>query len=179
MVDGRTSCSIAAESRSAVSPFPSGRAWRKRSGGGYGWSSRTSSTWRAWCATRSGGDLNSQPIYESRMTIFPAPARRAAACAVRFRRGSLAAPVLAATTAACGRTADSAPPAATVVDSAGIEIVTSSGPAWAAGEGWTVDETPQVEIGMMEGANEYLLAGVRGAKRRGDGTIVVANGQTG
>ena len=68
--------------------------------------------------------------------------------------------------------------AAVVVDSAGVQIVTSSDPVWAAGEEWRVGEAPTLEIGLAEGPNEYLFALVRNALRRVDGSIVVANAQT-
>jgi hypothetical protein len=65
-----------------------------------------------------------------------------------------------------------------VVDSAGVEIVTSVAPAWEVGEEWRVAEQPLLEIGMTDGPDEYLLARVSGARRLSDGSIVVANAQT-
>src|SRR5688572_4854746 len=79
---------------------------------------------------------------------------------------------------ACGDSADSAPAAATVVDSAGIQIATSTDPAWPEDGGWQIGATPNLEIGMAEGPNEYLLSRVPDARRRGDGSILIANGQT-
>ena len=64
-----------------------------------------------------------------------------------------------------------------VRDSAGIRIVESRAEA-SDGEGWTVDNRPVLEIGMVEGAPEYQLSQVRGAVRLVDGTVVVANGGT-
>ena len=65
---------------------------------------------------------------------------------------------------------------ATVVDSAGIEIVESSAPSWAPGEEWRLGAEPTLEIGMAEGPAEYLLTRVRSARRRADGSVAVANG---
>ena len=67
---------------------------------------------------------------------------------------------------------------ATVRDSAGIEIVENTGPAWRDGSGWRLAATPDLDIGVLEGADEYQLYQVRDAKRLSDGRIVVANGGT-
>lgn len=65
---------------------------------------------------------------------------------------------------------------ATVRDSAGVTIVESAAPAWAAGEEWTLSAEPMLAIGLAAGADEYLLDRVRGALRLDDGTLVVVNG---
>jgi len=67
---------------------------------------------------------------------------------------------------------------ATVRDSAGIEIVENSSPEWKDGTGWRLADTPDVDIGVLEGADEYQLFQARDAKRLTDGRIVVANGGT-
>jgi hypothetical protein len=79
--------------------------------------------------------------------------------------------------AACGG-GEAADAGATVRDSAGVEIVENTGPAWREGMGWRVADTPDVDIGVLEGADEYQLFQVRDAKRLADGRIVVANGGT-
>lgn len=103
------------------------------------------------------------------------PSRRAA---VRAGGTALLPLVSLALFSACGTAADSATTTATAVDSAGVQIVTSSGPAWGEGEEWRVGGEPTLEIGMAEGPNAYLLSGVQAAIRRDDGTLVLANGQT-
>lgn len=60
-------------------------------------------------------------------------------------------------------------------DSAGIEIVESIDPVWAAGRGWEIDEDPMLDIGALEAAEEYELYRVVGAVRLSDGRIVVVN----
>lgn len=67
---------------------------------------------------------------------------------------------------------------ATVRDSMGIEIVESSDAAWASGAGWTLAAVPEIDIGVLEGAEEYQLFRVRDARRLRDGRLVVANGGT-
>jgi len=66
----------------------------------------------------------------------------------------------------------------TVRDSAGIEIVENSSPKWKDGTGWRLGYTPEVDIGVLEGADAYQLFQVRDTKRLSDGRIVVANGGT-
>ncbi len=62
-----------------------------------------------------------------------------------------------------------------VTDSAGVEIVMNSGPAWSEGEGWRVDPEPSLTIGTVAGDPAYELHEVAGAVRLPDGTIVVLN----
>ncbi|MBE0591257.1 MAG: hypothetical protein IH616_02515 [Gemmatimonadales bacterium] len=66
----------------------------------------------------------------------------------------------------------------TVRDSAGIEIVESTTGAWGEDSGWKVADVPDVDIGVLEGAEEYQLFQVRDARRLADGRIVIANGGT-
>jgi len=73
---------------------------------------------------------------------------------------------------ACG-TSDS-PNHAVVRDSAGITIVDNG--TMVAPTVWTVSAEPTVNIGAMDGADEYLLNRVAGAFKLGDGRIVIANG---
>jgi hypothetical protein len=49
-------------------------------------------------------------------------------------------------------------------------------PSWAPGEEWRIAPETTLEIGMAEGPAEYLLSNVRSARRRGDGSVAVANG---
>lgn len=63
-------------------------------------------------------------------------------------------------------------------DSAGVRIAANRGAAWAAGAGWRLADTPALEIGLADGAAEYLLNRVQAAVRRADGTIILANGGT-
>jgi hypothetical protein len=63
-----------------------------------------------------------------------------------------------------------------VRDSAGIEIVESAAPLWGDDQTWRVSEQPALEIGMLDGPEEYQLDQVRGAVRLRDGTLAVADG---
>src|SRR5690606_37975685 len=63
-------------------------------------------------------------------------------------------------------------------DSAGVRIADNRGAAWAAGAGWRLADMPALEIGLADGAPEYLLNRVQATVRRADGTIVLANGGT-
>lgn len=58
-------------------------------------------------------------------------------------------------------------------DSAGIEIVESHG-SGAALSAWTIDAAPRLEIGAIDGPEDYLLNKVRGALRLSGGRVVVA-----
>lgn len=95
-----------------------------------------------------------------------------------MRRASRLVPVLSIGLSACGAAgpADTTP---VVRDSAGITIIENVGPAWPEGEGWRIDATPLVDIGMLEGPPEYQLFRVNDAVRLSDGRIVVANAGTG
>ncbi|MFC1660674.1 hypothetical protein ACFL3S_04280 [Gemmatimonadota bacterium] len=61
-----------------------------------------------------------------------------------------------------------------VWDSAGIEIVENTSPAWAAGEGWRLSDEPLLIIGVAEGAEEYEFYDVISALRVNGGEIAVA-----
>ena len=83
---------------------------------------------------------------------------------------------------ACGRPdepragGDGAPtPAAEVRDSAGVRIVENVRPPVGSRLEWTVGSEPAVSIGALEGADPYLLDGVRDLLTLPDGRIVVAN----
>ncbi len=64
-------------------------------------------------------------------------------------------------------------------DSAGVEVVTSSSPIWADGQGWRISAEPSIRIGTLDGSEPYLLHSVRAVERLDDGRILVANGGTG
>jgi hypothetical protein len=75
--------------------------------------------------------------------------------------------------AACG--GDAAAGAATVRDSAGIQVVENRGGRWKADGGWRLSDEPTLQIGVAEGDPLYQMDRVRAALRLGDGRIVVAN----
>ena len=79
---------------------------------------------------------------------------------------------LAIMAVACG--GEGKPGAAVTRDSAGIRIVENSGPAWETGKGWTVVDSPLVDIGGRD-EPAYELDQVRGPIRLGDGKLVLAN----
>ncbi len=73
--------------------------------------------------------------------------------------------------AACA--ADTTDRRGTVVrDSAGIRIVENTGPLWEDGGGWRLGDHPLVDIGQLEGDEEYELARVGGALRLRSGGVV-------
>jgi hypothetical protein len=76
----------------------------------------------------------------------------------------------------CDRVPDG--PAATVGDSAGVTIVTSTRPAWE-GDGWTVGAEAELRVGVVDGDPSYQLSEVVGAVRLDGGTVVVADGGSG
>ncbi len=63
----------------------------------------------------------------------------------------------------------------TVADSAGIRIVTLTGPAWEH-DGWRIAQEPLLDVGLREGDDDYLFNGLTGITLLEDGGIVVANG---
>jgi hypothetical protein len=83
---------------------------------------------------------------------------------------------LAATTACAG---DSATPSAVTRDSAGIVIVENTTRQLDADRAWRVDPEPVVQIGMIDGPAEYLLASVSGAVRLADGRIAIGDAGAG
>lgn len=94
-------------------------------------------------------------------------------------RPSLPSPLLPAILllAACGAGERAATDIA-VRDSAGIAIVENTAAVWPEGGGWHLSPEPLVEIGALDGAPEDQLFRVVGARRLGDGRIVVANSGT-
>lgn len=91
-------------------------------------------------------------------------------------RLSCVVPLLAVMTIAC---TDSRPRGtATVTDSAGIQIVTSTGPMWTKGQAWRVDTTPLLDVGGNESDPHYDFLEVSGVVRFGDGRLVVLNSGT-
>ncbi|HEV8597867.1 MAG TPA: hypothetical protein VGQ69_00745 [Gemmatimonadales bacterium] len=76
--------------------------------------------------------------------------------------------------AACGGGGEAKPGSAVTRDSAGIRIVENSGPAWGAGKGWTVVDSPLVDIGGRD-EPAYELEQVRGPIQLGDGRLALAN----
>jgi hypothetical protein len=77
----------------------------------------------------------------------------------------------------CGTEAD-AGAEYTTVDSAGVTIVTSSSGAWTNETAWRVAPAPALDIGVLDGPEQYQLFQVRDARRLDDGRIVVANAGT-
>lgn len=63
----------------------------------------------------------------------------------------------------------------TVVDSAGISIVTSSAPVWGDAPAWTVDSTPITRIGDAADSGAALLIGITGVRLLGDGRVAVVS----
>lgn len=61
------------------------------------------------------------------------------------------------------------------VDSAGIPITTPLEPVWDPGDGWTFSAEPLVQIGAVDGPDEYLLGTVARAVRLGNGDIVLGD----
>ena len=88
-------------------------------------------------------------------------------------------PVLAVAAVAACTSAESSPGMVESTDSAGVTVMLSHGPQWAAGEAWTVPADPLMTIGVLEGAKQYQLFSVAAAARQSDGDIVVAEGGSG
>lgn len=65
-------------------------------------------------------------------------------------------------------------PGVVVTDSAGVEIVSNS--ATLIRSSWTVDSTPMLQIGVLDGPPEYVLSGVAGAVRLTDGRVAIGDG---
>ena len=66
-----------------------------------------------------------------------------------------------------------------VTDSAGVEIVENTRPKWPDGGGWRLSASAKLDIGVVEGDDEYQFFEITGAVELGDGRIVVANSGTG
>ena len=62
-------------------------------------------------------------------------------------------------------------------DSAGVRIVESPAPAWAPGHGWTVADTPSVDLAGADSVSGGLPRQIRTARFLGDGRIAVLDGQ--
>lgn len=62
-------------------------------------------------------------------------------------------------------------------DSAGVEIVENSTPAWSDDEAWTVAPEPDLRLGTATGGGPEQFGEVRDAARLSDGRIAVADGQ--
>lgn len=94
----------------------------------------------------------------------------------RQRAGFVAALLLSVAFGGC--TADMQRSAITVVDSAGVTVITSR--ASAGGDaGWSLGRDPELRIGTAQGDPHYELYRVVGVHRMDDGRIVVANAGTG
>lgn len=76
--------------------------------------------------------------------------------------------------AACGGDAPAA--GSTTADSAGVAIVTSTAPQWAAGRGWRVDTTPSLSIGEPSAKTPVLLINVAGVRELSNERLAVAIG---
>lgn len=63
-------------------------------------------------------------------------------------------------------------------DSAGIRIIENLVPAWGAGEGWSLDDTPELRIGVVDGDPHYQFFRIVGAWRFADGRLAVVDGGT-
>ena len=73
-------------------------------------------------------------------------------------------PAMLALAAVCACSSGDAPKSAGPArrDSVGIEIVENTAPLWANGQGWTVVDSPLVDIGGVAGDPAYDLAQVSG-----------------
>lgn len=90
-----------------------------------------------------------------------------------LRPGHAVSVILVLLLPACGE--DGASRSFTVRDSAGVEIVESSRPAWDEGSRWTVPDEALVRLGVVDGDPPYQLSDVTGAVRLGDGGVAVAD----
>lgn len=70
------------------------------------------------------------------------------------------------------------PPAATLHDSSGVQIVENAAPAWNAGRAWEISREPILSIGVVTGPEDYQLDRVSGVLRVSDGRIVVATARS-
>jgi hypothetical protein len=79
---------------------------------------------------------------------------------------------------ACRGGAPDAAAGAGIRDSAGIEIVENSAPAWGEADAWRLSDEPTLTLGGTEGDSAREFYRIAGVARLSDGTIVVANGGT-
>ncbi len=63
----------------------------------------------------------------------------------------------------------------TFVDSAGVTLAIAEAPAWGPGEGWRIPGEPHLQIGVLDGPEEYIFSDLVGAVRLSDGRIVAAD----
>ena len=68
---------------------------------------------------------------------------------------------------------------ADVVDSAGIQVITSRAPGWGDKPQWKVASDPSLVLGGVAGDPALDFLSIVGAKHLDDGSLVVANGGTG
>lgn len=71
------------------------------------------------------------------------------------------------------RTADDEPATVTFSDSAGIAIVTNTGPRWGGDEGWRVPDTPLLSLGDAESSSNEAFDQIGHVAQLDDGRIVV------
>jgi hypothetical protein len=79
---------------------------------------------------------------------------------------------------AYGCAAERSDSTAVVTDSAGVEIVESTGFSWPEGHGWRLGGEPTFDIGILEGDPAYEFFRIAGARRLTDGRVVVADAGT-
>ena len=63
-------------------------------------------------------------------------------------------------------------------DARGVEVVTSSVPAWSEAERWTVGIEPELEIGTEAGDPDSFLSNVGGVIRLDDGRVGLRGSRT-
>lgn len=85
-----------------------------------------------------------------------------------------AALLIATAIAGCQASPESTGATANVRDSAGVQIVTNTTPAWREGEGWQVDTVPVTVIGADEADPQQQWRSIEAAVRFPDGRIAVA-----
>jgi hypothetical protein len=75
--------------------------------------------------------------------------------------------------AACG-SAEPVVEAVSVIDSAGVRIVSSTAPAWGSSTGWHLDTVPDLTIGDAATLPSVLLVSVTGVRQLDNGVFVVS-----
>ena len=75
---------------------------------------------------------------------------------------------------ACTPASDQSP-AFFTVDSAGVRISVSDGPAWTSDSRWGVNPSPLIDIGQTEGEDPYLFTGIVGAVGTAQGGVAVVD----